>query len=1058
MPAAGAAGLIKAALAIYHGYRPPTLHCDEPHELMAATGFDPITTLESWEPVGTPRRAGLNAFGFGGINAHLVLEQGAGGSAEPLARPALAVDMLFVAADDPAALLATLETGQGGNPNGRCRLVIEDPTPERRAQAKTLVARGQRWPGRKGIWYAPEGLAHQGGKIAFLFPGVDGRFDPRVEDIARYFALPLPAHYDAREDDLLHVGAGIFGVGLMLNAVLNDLGIKPQAMAGHSIGEWTGMVASGLLRSEEAKRFLDEIVPSVSLNVPGVVFAALGCGLEQAEQAIAGLPDIALSHDNCPHQTILCGIEPSVDAALQRLRPKGVLTEKLSFRSGFHSPLLKPYVEPFRQNLDRFTMQVPEIPLWSATTIAPYPAAPQAIRDLFIRHLLEPVRFRELTQRLYDEGYRVFIQVGTGRLPGFVEDSLRGRAHAAIGANLPNRSGLDQLRRLAAELWCEGYPVRMERLGLSPDRRAPAPKETTAPRGIPLELSTPLVRFHQPLALPSIVGTGQPAPIAVDTSSPVLAELAKLQEELAVCSGEVINAWKQARATPVAAAPAARAAAPQARPSRPSGPRRLARKVHYSLAAMPQLIDHCFMRQPEGWSRLADLFPVVPMTLSLDMAMEAARELVPEMVPVGLEKIRANRWIEIEPPQDIDITAEFGGDHRVSVAVGTYFTATVIMAETYPSPAPMPQPLTTGPADAQCVTAEALYRDRWMFHGPGFQGVTEMGPMGRDGMHGVIKRLPTRGALLDAAGQLAGYWCSAHATENGEALPFRVDRVSFYGPHPEPGAVLQCDIKVLEFTEQWGRFDIEIHRDGRVWARIGGWEDRRFEVSSRMRKVLQFPETTSYCQQETGGCWVAKETWRSSASRYMIARRYLDADDLARYQAKNPMAQRTWLLGRIAAKDAVRQWLWDRGYGEIFPIEIKVANQDTGRPSVSGPFTEDLRISVSHSVGIGVALVAEDRDQGVDVEKIQPRDESLLRTALTDAELALLPAHDRDEWITRLWVAKEAVGKYRGTGLGGKPRSIELQRIDVERLLVDGVWVQTRIDGDHAIGWVVEQT
>src|SRR6185503_18015092 len=74
MPAAGIAGLIKAALAVYNGVLPPTLNCDEPRAEMARTRFEPIAAARPWQSAG-PRRAGVNAFGFGGVNAHVVIEQ-----------------------------------------------------------------------------------------------------------------------------------------------------------------------------------------------------------------------------------------------------------------------------------------------------------------------------------------------------------------------------------------------------------------------------------------------------------------------------------------------------------------------------------------------------------------------------------------------------------------------------------------------------------------------------------------------------------------------------------------------------------------------------------------------------------------------------------------------------------------------------------------------------------------------------------------------------------------------------------------------------------------------
>ena len=124
-----------------------------------------------------------------------------------------------------------------------------------------------------------------------------------------------------------------------------------------------------------------------------------------------------------------------------------------------------------------------------------------------------------------------------------------------------------------------------------------------------------------------------------------------------------------------------------------------------------------------------------------------------------------------------------------------------------------------------------------------------------------------------------------------------------------------------------------------------------------------------------------------------------------------------------------------------------------GRPIVRGPFREDLRVSVAHKEGMAVALAAEGRDVGIDVERISARPEGFAELALTGSERALVAGASQDEWLTRVWVAKEAVAKARGTGLRGDPRQFEVSHIDGERLLVDSMWVETRIDGELVVGW-----
>lgn len=1049
MPAAGAAGLIKAALAIYHGFLPPTLHCEEPSELVARTGFQLLTESIPW-PDGVARRAAVNAFGFGGINAHLVLEAA---SELPRVRHATGdrsfSDMLLLSAQSPDDLLRMLEGEQLYRESGPFRLAIERPTPERRLLGAKLVRRGMRWGGRNGIWYSPGGLAQEGGRIAFLYPGMDASFEPNIQGLADYLGIGTPPYHDAR-GDLLTVSYGIISLGRWLTDILEHLGIHAHGMAGHSVGEWTGMMASGLIESEGADRFFAQVAPALELNVPGVVFAAAGCGVAQGEEAISGLPEISVSHDNCPHQILLCGVENSIEIAMGRLRAAKILCEKLPFRSGFHSPLLRPYVRQFYDIFQNFTYSAPKVPLWSANTLEPYPLDREAKNRLLVEHLLERVRFRELIDRLHETGHRVFIQIGMGRLVGFVEDTLSGRPFMASSVLAEKRDGLEQVRRLSAELWCEGYPVRLDRIGLKLTQSGLGEKKGKAIR---LELATPHPHLKPS---PEILGAAgvsrssdtvgvQFGSVQLD-SNPVLRELATVNQALSNMSQEVVAAWSE-RSRSIAL--------PQPVPQALS-PRSLVRVARYSLETMPEVIDHCFIRQPKGWNKIVDRFPVVPMTRSIDTLLELAHELVPELIPIEVERIRANRWLELEPPVDVELKAKFDGKDRVRISIGDYLEGTVVLAEEYP-PAPPPRPLDLSGGVQPCVSIKEYY-EGWTFHGPAFQGITRLGPMGESGMHGDLVCLPARGALLDAGGQLAGYWCAAHIDRDRVVLPYRIDRVRYFGPHPHPGTRMAATVHIHELTDLWQRADVEFHDNNLLWARMEGLEDRRFQGDDRFYFASQFPGTKYGALIRSQGYCLVEESWRTSASRYFIARLYLGDEEMAEYRGKQMRVQRAWLLGRIALKDVVRNLLWERGVSEIYPIQIQVRNIAQGRPYVTGFWQEDLRVSVAHKESIAVAIVAEGADVGIDLEKIEHRDNAFVTASFQPRELNLVKSVDRDEWLTRLWVAKEAIGKARGTGLAGQLHNITIEKIEGERLFADGVWVSTVREGDYIVGWTEHPT
>src|SRR6185295_2292 len=189
------------------------------------------------------------------------------------------------------------------------------------------------------------------------------------------------------------------------------------------------------------------------------------------------------------------------------------------------------------------------------------------------------------------------------------------------------------------------------------------------------------------------------------------------------------------------------------------------------------------------------------------------------------------------------------------------------------------------------------------------------------------------------------------------------------------------------------------------------------------------------------------------ATRERIARRFLGETERDEYERQTPRRQRSWLAGRIAAKDAVRTQLWRLGHGPLFPVEIAIANEPSGRPVVRTSTGRNLRVSIAHKGDVAVALACERRPVGIDIERIETRGESFAELSFTEEELRLVKDEPRDEAWTRLWSAKEAAAKACGTGLAGSPVRFPVRDRVGERLLVGDAWVTTKRHGDFIIGW-----
>ena len=1060
MPAAGAAGLIKAVLAVHHGVLPPTLHAGEPHPALADTRFRVLGEAEPWVATG-PRRAGVNAFGFGGVNAHVVVEQHGSGAVATGPLPETVDDeaVLLLAGRDAADVAAQLERIVPGEPlppapapdAGPARLAVVAPNERRLELARRAVAKDKPLRGLNDVWFEPHGLVAGGGRVAFLFPGVEPTFDADLGPVARRFGRPLPALPEGCTP-LEAQGRQIFAAGRLLHGVLADLGVSPDDMAGHSMGEWTAAFTAELVPADDADRFIDELEPG-ALEVPGVDYLALGCGAPEAAELIAGVEGMTVSHDNCVHQSVVCGPTDGVAAVRQRAGERQVVAQDMPFRSGFHSPAFAPHVGVIGRHWARARLAPPQVPMWSATTCDRWPEAPDAVRALVEDQLVQPVRFRELIERMHDDGVRVFLQLGVGSLVAFVDDTLRGRPHLAIPAHTAKRSGVAQLRRVLAALWAEGVACDPHRIAPEAPGRGPR---------LRLDLGTALVRLPESVrltgAIPAARGAAVPAADLAGTPAVLRdAHESLLAEALAAGSKVAAALARQATAIPGAGPAPAPAAVPAPAPI----PATLTRTVEIGTDSHPWLRDHSFYRQAPGWPDVADGFPVVPMTTMVEMLADAARELVPDQVVVSIEDVRAQRWLLVAPPASVTLSATRIAPDRVQVSLDGYARATVRLApagEVPPAPAPATGPLTNprpSPRDAV-----QLYDEHWMFHGPAFQGVRHIGDLGDDGVDGVVEALATPGATLDNAGQLYGWWVMATASSDFLALPQSIERIDLFRALT-PGRRYPTRVRITALDDRTVRADLELldgdgdgdgpgvgdtdrDRDGCVAVRITGWVDRRFDSDPPLWDMLRDPEDHLLGTVAPAGFVVVDERWKDSASRELIARRYLNGTERATYEGLNPRAQRHWLLGRIAAKDAVRRALWDEGHPPVFPAEITIGNDPDGVPHVVAGPGRGRPLAISHTSWVGAARCGPVGGEGlgIDIDTIAPRSPGLAAVALNPAEEALLPALD-DEWLTRAWAAKEAAGKATGRGVGGRPRDLRIRAVDGERLLVEDRWVAT---------------
>lgn len=1052
MPASGMASLIKTALSVYHGVLPPTLHCENPHPKLAQTRFRTIGAGEPWSTPREERVAALNAFGFGGINAHVVLR----GLPQLPAQPAAGLSpVLMLSADTPQQLLARLDAGErDAEPQpGRCRLLVLSPDARKLATARKAVASGKPWPGRQQIWFSPAGLLGEGGgKLAFVFPGVDSTFQPQAADLAGYFGKPLPPHCEAQDPSvsLSRMVVGLLGFNRYLFDRLGELGIQADAYAGHSVGEWSAMLCSGMMDQALSDR-TNAGLDFDSVKFPDLQFLAASCDEARLRAAMQGLERIAISHDNCPHQVIACGSRESIAVVAARLRESAIFANVLPFVSGFHSPLFAGHMDWYREFFGAAELVEPAVPVWSATSTAPFPPDLEGKRQLALDHLLQPVRFRELTGKLHDEGFRVFVEVGTGSLTGFIDDTLSGRPHLALRANHEARSGMAQLQQLCAALWVEGAQFDTRLLVAAPPLPAAVPEPVRSAGSRRLSLGVPLVRLPQPLEpellparLSPSAASGLP-PVAAN--DPVGRLVRDTLADIERAGREVLAAWQQHRGQGAAAA------APPA--GRPALPGRVQRLLDIGRT-IPYVCDHELYPQRPGWPIVADRHPVVPMTMEVMLVREAVEEALPALKVVEVARIQAYSWLAVSRQLNVDITMKWVADDRIETEIVGYFKAEVRVAAEYP-PAELAAAAPLQSPRATAVDAADLYREGWMFHGPAYQGVAAFRGIGDNGIDGRLRVPEGKGALLDNMGQLAGYWVMEQP-QDCLAMPIGVDSIRFFAPDPVPGEELEAQVRIAELDELNCVTDHQLRdAQGRLRIAIGGWRTRRYQMDKAFwvasRKLSQL-QASQFVPPNVA---LFEDRYDTAILRDYISRRYLSAGERAAYDTLSPRRRRQWLAGRVAAKDAVRAWLRrERGIDAVWPQEFTVINDEAGAPrlraNVTSTLPEGLQVSLAHKGKLAVAIVGE-QPVGIDIERIEPREPGFLEMAFTPAELALLAGADPDAEYTRGWVAKEVVAKAAGTGLQGRPRDYVIEARDGDCLCVNGRWVVTHPLRDCIVGW-----
>ncbi|MCR9166187.1 MAG: acyltransferase domain-containing protein, partial [bacterium] len=516
--AAGAAGLLKALMAVHHRVLPPTIKVEQPNPGLdlANSAFHITTRARPWvRSPEHPRRASISAFGFGGSNFHVALEE-APGSETGRGAPRLAAqgrELVVLAADSASALveqakamaarctkpgsLAWEARGAERARTGTHRLAIvaadEASLVQQLQDAVTRIELSGTEP-----FSTPAGTRYGHGPlegdVAFVFPGQGSQYVDMGAQLAMQFDAALSV-WDQAAATGMRLHDAVFPItdfepdadaraaarlaatdvaqpaigctSLSQLTLLRAVGLEAACVAGHSFGEVTALHAAGVLDTESFLRVAQTrgATMAEAASTPGAM-TAVSATVEVVREALATLDtDVVVANHNAPEQVVLSGKTPSIEAVEAALSERGLRCKRLPVATAFHSEVVAGASKTFADAIADVDMAAASIPVFANATAQRYASDVSTVREQLAAQLAQPVRFVEMIEAMYAEGVRTFVEVGPGSvLTGLIGRILGDRPHRALHLDRKGRDGVRTLLEGLATLVADGHTLQLDAL------------------------------------------------------------------------------------------------------------------------------------------------------------------------------------------------------------------------------------------------------------------------------------------------------------------------------------------------------------------------------------------------------------------------------------------------------------------------------------------------------------------------------------------------------------------------------------------------------------------
>jgi acyl transferase domain-containing protein len=496
--AAGVASLINAALALEHRVIPPSLHFEKPNPKLelANSPFFINSRLAEWKAGSSPRRAGVSSFGIGGTNAHVILEESPPASASGPSRP---MQLMLISAKTASALDAatarladhlqtnpglnladaawTLQTGRRAFRQRRmlvCGNAEEAAEVLRSVDPKRVLTRVSSEESPSLVFMFPGQGAqsvNMGAELYRTEPIFREQIDLCASILEPHLGLDLRSVLYPPEEQTEQAKAqltqtaltqpAIFTINYALAKLWMSWGIQPQAMIGHSVGEFVAACLAGVFSLDDALALVAGRARLVQQQSPGSMLA-----VRLAENDVAAYLNghLSLAAVNSPSLCVVSGPDTAIDELQQQLRTRGIAAQRLHTSHAFHSPMMEPVLGPLTDLVRKIRLKPPRIPYVSNLT-GDWITAEQALDPgYWARHMREKVRFAEGVQKLLQQPGRILLETGPGQgLSMLARQCPAVDGEKIVLSSLPaaqsRQSELNVMLHSLGQLWLAGVPI-----------------------------------------------------------------------------------------------------------------------------------------------------------------------------------------------------------------------------------------------------------------------------------------------------------------------------------------------------------------------------------------------------------------------------------------------------------------------------------------------------------------------------------------------------------------------------------------------------------------------